>query len=189
MLQRFRINILNNKSLSIKLILISCLMLVFYSFIEFEYCHMDYFFTPHLLTIDNILKAHDIQGFVAFGALLGLIRAGKLMPWDYDVDLGIHGTDAQRLLSPSLKQKFQRLRFEVYGRNEFIWHKWGGHMFQINDPILRLYTPPSPVLRYTIEFYEYDDVTLASAKFGFPLFFFFFPFFLLNIDSVILCIF
>ena len=119
-----------------------------------------------------MLKAHDIQGFIAYGALLGLIRAGKLMPWDYDVDLAIHGKDAQKL--HSLKQKFQRLGFEVYGRNEFIWHKWGGHVFQIEDPILRLYTPLSPVLKYHLEFYEFYDITLVAAKFCFYLFLFLF---------------
>ena len=162
----YRIILIGNDSHYPKLIAISFLVLLIWGYVESQFCYMNYFFSTKLLAINSILQAHDIEGFVMFGALLGLIRSGKLMNWDYDIDLAIDATkDTEKLLS--LRDKFSRLGFQVYARNEFIWHKIGGDMFQISDPILRLYTPSSPIFKYHLEFYGFHDETKITAKFVF----------------------
>lgn len=39
-------------------------------------------------TID-LLNAHDVPYWVCHGTLLGLIRDGKLIPWDHDIDIAL----------------------------------------------------------------------------------------------------
>lgn len=148
--------------LSFKLIIIYVLIIVFWCFMEIEFCHMDYFFNPYFLAINDLLKSNDVNAFLFYGPLLGIMRSQKLMDWDYDLDFAIYVNQTKKLLS--LRNKFENMGLEVYGRNEFIWHKFGGNLFKINSPILRIYTRPSPLFRYHIEFYEFHDETVKSAK-------------------------
>ncbi len=56
-----------------------------------------------LHTID-ILRENNIPHWLEAGTLLGIIRDGDLIPWDYDADLGIPGEYAQRAFN--LRRKF-----------------------------------------------------------------------------------
>lgn len=40
-----------------------------------------------LCEIDKICKQHDIQYFLGFGSLLGVVRDGGFIPWDDDMDI------------------------------------------------------------------------------------------------------
>ncbi len=56
-----------------------------------------------LQTID-ILKENDIPHWLEAGTLLGIVRDGDLIPWDYDADIGIPEKYAQKVLN--LRWKF-----------------------------------------------------------------------------------
>lgn len=47
----------------------------------------------YLKKIDQILTRNKIKYFVTYGTLLGLIREGKFMDYDDDIDLGVIDTD------------------------------------------------------------------------------------------------
>jgi len=51
-----------------------------------------------LYTID-ILKENNIPHWLEAGTLLGIVRDGDLIPWDYDADLGIPEEYAQKVLN------------------------------------------------------------------------------------------
>lgn len=42
-----------------------------------------------LLELDNLLQAHGIPYFLAYGTLLGIYRDGDLLPFDKDMDIGL----------------------------------------------------------------------------------------------------
>ncbi len=56
-----------------------------------------------LQTID-ILQENNIPHWLEGGTLLGIIRDGDLIPWDYDADLGIPGDCGQKVLN--IRRKF-----------------------------------------------------------------------------------
>ena len=82
---------------------------------------------------------------------------------DYDVDFCVKENETEKLLS--LRNKFEELGFVTYVRNEFIWHKLGGDLFQIGDPILRMYIPTFTVIFSShVEFFAFHDETGQTAK-------------------------
>jgi len=56
-----------------------------------------------LYTIDTLTE-HNIKYWLEAGTLLGILRDGDLIPWDYDADLGIMAEDAVKVLR--LRSKF-----------------------------------------------------------------------------------
>jgi len=52
----------------------------------------------------DLLERYGIKYWIDDGTLLGIIREGGLIPWDFDVDLGIAGQSVPRLLE--LKYRF-----------------------------------------------------------------------------------
>jgi len=59
--------------------------------------------TMLLQTID-ILQENNITHWLEGGTLLGIIRDGDLIPWDYDADLGIPGDCVEKVLN--IRNKF-----------------------------------------------------------------------------------
>ncbi|MGH9057473.1 MAG: LicD family protein [Acidimicrobiales bacterium] len=57
--------------------------------------------TDHLLELavftDALLSQHGIAHWLDYGALLGAVRSGELIPWDSDVDFGCFRSDLGRL--------------------------------------------------------------------------------------------
>ena len=47
--------------------------------------------------VDKICNDHDIPYFVIGGTLLGSVRHKELIPWDYDIDIGVMEEDLPRL--------------------------------------------------------------------------------------------
>jgi hypothetical protein len=46
---------------------------------------------------DDLLTRHGIPHWLDYGPLLGAVREGRLIPWDYDVDFGVMLTDRGRI--------------------------------------------------------------------------------------------
>ena len=47
----------------------------------------------------DIFEKYSIKYWIDDGTLLGIIRDGDLIPWDHDVDVGISGESASKLMS------------------------------------------------------------------------------------------
>jgi hypothetical protein len=52
-----------------------------------------------LFFLDDFFKRNEIEYWIDFGVLLGCIRHGEMIPWDYDLDFG---------LTPESYEKFLR---------------------------------------------------------------------------------
>jgi len=64
------------------------------------------------------LKASGVRYWLEGGSLLGAARNGDIIPWDYDVDIGIYEADVEKcsLLKDSAKQA-------VVTEDGFVWEK------------------------------------------------------------------
>ena len=51
-----------------------------------------------LFYITDLLDKNDIIYWLDYGTLLGAVRDGELISWDTDVDIGILGTDVEKIL-------------------------------------------------------------------------------------------
>ncbi|WP_013325564.1 LicD family protein [Gloeothece verrucosa] len=73
-----------------------------------------------LFFVTHLLEEHNIPYFIYWGTLLGSIRHSGLIPWDYDVDIGILKDDFERVqvLKPIIKKNgfwFSNFAFEGEG--------------------------------------------------------------------------
>ena len=53
---------------------------------------------PILLTIDKVLREHQLNYYISDGTMLGAVRHGGFIPWDDDIDVNMPRTDYDRLL-------------------------------------------------------------------------------------------
>lgn len=66
------------------------------------------------LIIEMSRALKDIRYYYTFGTLLGIVRDGRLIPWDDDIDIAIFAEDTQSVIDALLKSinKFEQL-FEI----------------------------------------------------------------------------
>lgn len=67
----------------------------------------------------SILDKCDVRYWLEGGSLLGAVRNGDIIPWDYDVDLGIYREDIEKC--PPLKKLSTVSKF--IDSEEFVWEK------------------------------------------------------------------
>lgn len=53
---------------------------------------------------DSICRRNDIQYFLAYGTLLGAVRDGGQIPWDYDIDVMVKIHDREKLIEVLKKE-------------------------------------------------------------------------------------
>lgn len=51
---------------------------------------------PYLV---NLLETNNVKYWLDWGTLLGAVRDGKMIPWDFDIDLGIFDDDVAKVLA------------------------------------------------------------------------------------------
>jgi hypothetical protein len=72
--------------------------------------------TEHLLELvdfaHDLLAEHGIPHWLDFGTLLGAVRDGSLIPWDWDADFGILARDRERVLA--LREEIEAAGHSVY---------------------------------------------------------------------------
>jgi len=66
-----------------------------------------------LCDIVGILDKHQIRYWLDFGTLLGVMREGRLLPWDNDLDISIFADDRERLLEKALPE-IQAIAHRIY---------------------------------------------------------------------------
>jgi len=65
--------------------------------------------------VTTIFEKHNIRYWLDFGTLLGIVREGRLLPWDDDMDISIFEEDRQKvhnIVMPEIK----KLNYRVYSR-------------------------------------------------------------------------
>jgi len=64
-----------------------------------------------LWAMDKIFKEHGIHYWLDGGTLLGAVRHGGVIPWDYDADCKVFGCDKEKILS--LNDEFKKYGFYI----------------------------------------------------------------------------
>ncbi|MBP3251968.1 MAG: LicD family protein [Prevotella sp.] len=54
---------------------------------------------PILLTVDKILREHQLNYYISDGTMLGAVRHGGFIPWDDDVDIAMPRPDYEQLVA------------------------------------------------------------------------------------------
>ncbi|KAK4319093.1 hypothetical protein Pmani_009926 [Petrolisthes manimaculis] len=78
--------------------------------------------------IFQVLKGCRAQWWLEGGTLLGTVHSGDIIPWDYDVDIGIYAADVERC--PAIKAA----RWQTLEDGEgFVWQRApDGNFFQVH---------------------------------------------------------
>ncbi|GIX93773.1 fukutin-related protein [Caerostris darwini] len=66
----------------------------------------------------GILEKCEVRYWLEGGSLLGAVRTGDIIPWDYDIDIGIYKEDIQKC--EWLKNSLQQSIVDIHG---FMWQK------------------------------------------------------------------
>lgn len=71
--------------------------------------------------VTSIFDEYNIKYVLTAGTLLGIVREGRLLPWDKDVDLRVFRQDVERLFSvvPKIKKAGYMVRFRYQSRDDF----------------------------------------------------------------------
>lgn len=49
--------------------------------------------------VTELLKKNNVKYWLDWGTLLGAVRDGRMIPWDFDIDLGIYSEDVAKALA------------------------------------------------------------------------------------------
>jgi hypothetical protein len=112
--------------------------------------------TEHLLELigfaHELLAEHGILHWLEYGTLLGAVRDGELIPWDWDADFGILARDADAVLA--LRDEIEAAGHHVYlgdpgsirlyysevnqlGLDLWMWHERGDLLVSVDeDPLV-----------------------------------------------------
>ncbi|GMF24914.1 unnamed protein product [Phytophthora lilii] len=119
-----------------------------------------------LTKTSRILKRNGVEYWLDKGTLLGVHRDDGLIPWEYDVDLGVMNATCAEI--SALKSEFEAVGLTAYDREDDIPHKvkltydTENHEFYWSDP--RLHDPCIRVYDATdvgtwVDIYWYVELT------------------------------
>ena len=119
-----------------------------------------------LTKTSRILTRHNVEYWLDKGTLLGVHRDDGLLPWEYDVDLGVMNATCATIAA--LKHEFQAVGLTAYDRQDDIPHKvkltydTEKHEFywsdsHLHDPCIRVYDTTD--MTVWVDIYWYVDLT------------------------------
>lgn len=119
-----------------------------------------------LTKTSRILKRHNVEYWLDKGTLLGIYREDGLIPWEYDVDLGVMNATCAKI--STLKSEFETVGLTVYDREDDIPHKvkltydTENHKFyssdlRLHDPCIRVYDKTD--MGTWVDIYWYVELT------------------------------
>ncbi len=78
-----------------------------------------------LLFTSHHLQRADIPFWFDYGTLLGAFRDQRIVPWEFDLDMGVEEKYCDAVYT--LKDKFEAAGYLMYQRGEYIPYKakWG----------------------------------------------------------------
>ncbi len=65
-----------------------------------------------LKDVTEVMEKHNIRYWIDFGTLLGIVREGRLLPWDDDMDFSMDEKDRQKMheiVMPEIKKRGYRI--------------------------------------------------------------------------------
>ncbi|CAI5724203.1 unnamed protein product [Peronospora destructor] len=113
-----------------------------------------------------ILTRHNVEYWLDKGTLLGVHRDDGLIPWEYDVDLGVMNATCAEI--SALKGEFEAVGLKMYDRKDDIPHKvkltydTENHEFywsdpKLHDPCIRVYDTMD--ITAWVDIYWYVELT------------------------------
>jgi hypothetical protein len=120
--------------------------------------------------LEDLLTRNRITHWLDFGALLGAVRNGELIPWDQDLDFGVYSRDHQALLAlgPEItaagyhfEPETLRVLYGPFNHNHVDFTLW-----EEEDGWLGYGDPPWSFPRSYVE--QFDDVRLYGKAFPAP---------------------
>ncbi len=72
-----------------------------------------------LKDVTEIFEKHNIRYWLDFGTLLGIVREGRILPWDDDMDISIFEEDRQKVHDIVLPE-IKKLNYRTYSRYHHI---------------------------------------------------------------------
>ena len=79
---------------------------------------------------DQVCREHDIPYFVIGGTLLGSVRHKELIPWDYDIDVGMMKEDLPRLNNIDFSKYGLKSEYLLTGKGKIFYH----NRYHSNNP-------------------------------------------------------
>lgn len=101
-------------SLFICLLIIIIIIYKRYNSIQYEYNPKKYDKVKMLFKkIIPILNAHQVNYWIDYGTLLGIIRENRLIPWDYDVDACIMSSEIPKIQNELFIQDLKKADLDI----------------------------------------------------------------------------
>ena len=72
-----------------------------------------------LKDVTEIFEKHNVRYWLDFGTLLGIVREGRILPWDDDMDISIFEEDRQKVHDIVLPE-IKKLNYRIYSRYHHI---------------------------------------------------------------------
>lgn len=121
----------------------------------------------------TILKTNQVEYWLDKGTLLGVHRDDGLIPWEYDVDLGVMNATCEQI--SGLKSEFEKVGLVAYDRSDYIPHKvkltydTENHHFYwsdpyMHDPCIRVYDSSDVSTWVDIYWYVEVDAGYVAAN-------------------------
>ncbi|KAG7380174.1 hypothetical protein PHYPSEUDO_007654 [Phytophthora pseudosyringae] len=123
-----------------------------------------------LTKTSRILKRNNVEYWLDKGTLLGVHRDDGLIPWEYDVDLGVMNATCADI--SALKSEFEAVGLTAYDRQDDIPHKvkltydtenhelyWSDP--RLHDPCIRVYDATD--VGTWVDIYWYVELTHAKV--------------------------
>lgn len=118
-----------------------------------------------LLDIVRIMNEADVHYYIDAGTLLGIVRDGDLIPWDYDMDMSVMAHDLE-----SFRKTFWKLRMRgwrvsdndyVMKHNDVAWNKGQIRSIKIRNRNMLFFGRGRVVMDVFVK-YNKDDKTYWS---------------------------
>lgn len=113
---------------------------------------------PLLLYTASTFAANQIPFFLDYGTLLGAVREGGIIDFDFDIDLGLMESECKRV--SELRHLFKQEKgYHVYDQHDYIAVKENlvlGYDGYLHSPCIRIYDAEQ---LYYIDVYWYRHVT------------------------------
>lgn len=119
------------------LALLGCIVIYFETYAK---CDMKANLTPMLLFTISVFTQHHIEYWLDYGTLLGAIREGEIVSWEFDLDLSTKEEQCSKI--EELRPIFTKAGYSFYSKSDYIPEKANmvlGYDGWLHMPCIRIY--------------------------------------------------